>query len=160
MGLAGDGFPNSIFEHKLQRFKIFCLFPKHLQYSLTDSLFSSSVVSNSSQTHGLQHSGFPCLSPSPRVCSNSYAFCWWCHPTILSSVVPFSSCPQSFPASRSFPMSWLFISGGQIVGASASVLPVKCWFPICGYSYMYLGVGGFISLQYFLLYLVHHLQWN
>ena len=119
MGRAIHGFPNFIFEYKLQRFKIFGLFPKHLQYSLTDLLFSSSVLSNSSQPHGLQHTGFPCPSPSPRVCSNSYAFCWWCHPTILSSVTPFSSCPQSFPASGSFPMSWLFISGGQSIGASA-----------------------------------------
>ena len=69
--------------------------------------------------HGLQPARLPCPSPSPRVCSNS---CWlsrWCHPTISSSVVPFTSCPQSFPASRSFPMSSLFTSGGQSVGASA-----------------------------------------
>ena len=72
-------------------------------------LFSRSVMSNSVQSHGLQHTRPPCPSLSPRVCSNSSPLSWWCHPTISSSVVPFSSCPQSFPASGSFPMSWLFI---------------------------------------------------
>ena len=70
--------------------------------------------------NGLQHSRFPCSSLSPVVCSNSRSFSWCCHPTISSSVVPFSSCPQSFPASRSFPMSRLFTSGGQSIEASAS----------------------------------------
>jgi len=63
--------------------------------------------------HGLQHSRLPCPSPSPRACSNSRPLSQWCHPTILSSVILFSSCPQSFPASESFPMSQLFASGGQ-----------------------------------------------
>ena len=86
--------------------------------------------------HGCQGGGAeslkPCLSPSPRACSNSYPLGWWCHPTISSSVVPFSSCPQSFPASGSFPMSWLFESAGQSIGASVSVLPVniQAWFPL------------------------------
>ena len=70
----------------------------------------------------------------PRVCSNSCPLSWWCHPTISSSVIPFSSCPQSFLASRSFPLSWLFPSGGQSIGASASasVLPMNIhnWFPL------------------------------
>ena len=78
-------------------------------------------MSNSLQPHGLQHARLPCPSPTARVFSNSCASNWWCHPTISSSVVPFSSCSQSFPASGSFPMSQLFASGGQSTGASASV---------------------------------------
>ena len=82
--------------------------------------------------HGPQHARPPCPSPTPRACSNSCLSSWWCHPTISSSVAPFSSCPQSFPASGSFPVSWFFISGGQSTGASASVLPVNIqdWFPL------------------------------
>ena len=82
--------------------------------------------------HGLQHPRLPCPSPSPRVCSNSCPFSQWCHPTISSSVAPFSSCPQSFPASKSLPTSQLFTSGGQSIGASASVLPmnIQDWFPL------------------------------
>ena len=72
------------------------------------------------QPHGLQHTRLWCLWPLPRVCSNSCPLSRWCHPTILSSVIPFSSCPQSFPAPGSFPMSQLFASGGQSIGASAS----------------------------------------
>ena len=68
-------------------------------------LFSLSVMSNSLQAHGLQHTRLPSSSLSPRVCSNSCSSSWWCHPTVLSSVVPFSSCPQSFPALGSFPVS-------------------------------------------------------
>ena len=75
--------------------------------------FSCSVVSNSLQPHGLQHASLPCPSPSPRACSNSCPSSWWCHPTISSSVVPFSSCLQSFPTSGSFPRSQFFASGGQ-----------------------------------------------
>ena len=78
--------------------------------------FSHSVVSYSLRPHGLQHSSLPCPSPSPRVCSDSCPLSQWCHPTILSSVVPFSSCLQSFPASGSFPMSQLFSSGSQSIG--------------------------------------------
>ena len=81
---------------------------------------------------GLQHARLPCLSPSPRVCSNSYPRSQWCHSTISSSVTPFSNCPQSFPASGSFQMSWLFASGSQSTRALASVLPKKGqgWFPL------------------------------
>jgi len=68
-------------------------------------------MSDSLQPHGLWHTRLPCPSPSPRVCSNSCPLSWWCHPTISSSVVPFSSCLQIFPASESFPVSWLFTSG-------------------------------------------------
>ena len=95
-------------------------------------LFTCSVVSNSLQPHGLQHARLPCPSLSPRVCSNSSSR--WCHPTISSSVVPFSSRLHSFPASGSFLMSQFFTSGGQRIGvsASASVLPmnIQDWFPL------------------------------
>ena len=95
------------------------------------------------QPHGLQHSRPPCPLPTPGVYSSSCPLSQWCHPTISCSVVPFSSCPQSFPASGSFPMSQFFTSGGQSIGvsASASVLPVNIqdWFP--------LGFTGWISLQ-------------
>ena len=105
--------------------------------------FSCSVMSDSLQLHGLQHFRPPCSSPAPRLYSNSHPLSWWCLPTISSSVVPFSSCLQSFPASGSFQMSQLFTSGGQTIGvsASASVLPVNIqgWFP--------LGQTGWISLQ-------------
>ena len=74
----------------------------------------------------------PCPPLSPGVCSNSRPLNRWCHPTISSSVAPFSSCPQSFPASGSFPMNWLFVSGSQSIGALASVLPmnIQGWFPL------------------------------
>ena len=104
--------------------------------SITDSSFqfSHSVVSHSSWPQGLQHSRHPCPSPTPRVYSNSSPWSQWCHPTISSSVVPFSSCLQSFPASESFQMSQLFASGSQSIGVSAStsVLPMNTqdWFPL------------------------------
>ena len=87
---------------------------------------SCSVVSDSLHPQGLQQARLPCPSPSPGVCSNACPLSQWCHPTIA----PFSSCPKSFPASGSFPMSWLFASGGQSSGASASVLPtnIRGWF--------------------------------
>ena len=72
------------------------------------------VMSDSLQPHGLQHARLPCPSPSPRACSNSYPLSWWCHATISLSVVQFS-CPQSFPASGSFPMSWLFGYGAKVL---------------------------------------------
>ena len=80
----------------------------------------------------MQQARLPCLSPTPRVCSNLCPLSHWCHPTISSSVIPFSSCPQAFPASGSFPMSQLFKSGGLIIGvsASASIFPMNiqgCW---------------------------------
>jgi len=89
--------------------------------------FSGSVMSSSLQPHGLQHSKLPCPSPTPGACSNSCPLSLWCHPTILSSVVPLSSCLQSFPASGSFPRSQLSASGGQSikVWASGSVLPMN-----------------------------------
>ena len=107
--------------------------------------FSCSVVSSSLRPQGLQHARRgPCPSPTPRACSNSCPSSLWCHPTILSSVVPFSSCLQSFPASGPFPESQLFASGGQSIGtsASASGLPMNMqgWFP--------LGLIGLISLLF------------
>ena len=105
--------------------------------------FSHSVVSNSLRPHGLQHARPPCPSPTPGAHSNSCPLSRWCHSTISSSVVPFSFCLQSFPASGSFPMSQFFTSGGQSVGvsASASVLPMNTQdrFPI--------GWTSLISLQ-------------
>ena len=96
-------------------------------------------MSNSLWPHGLQHARLPCPSPSAGICSNSSPLSQWCHPSILS-VVPFPSCLQSLPASGSFLKSWLFESGGQSIGASASILPVNIqdWFPI--------GLTGLISL--------------
>ena len=96
------------------------------------SQFSLSVVSDSLQPHGLQLARPPCPSPTPGVYSNSCPLSQWCHPTISSSVVPFSSCLPSSPASGSFQMSQLFASGGRSIGASASVFPmnIQCWFPL------------------------------
>ena len=95
--------------------------------------FSCSVVSDSLWSHGLQHSRLPCPSPTLRVYPNSCPLGQWCHPTISSSVISFSSCPQSFPASGSFQMSQFFPWGGQSIGvsASASVLPMNTqdWSP-------------------------------
>ena len=104
---------------------------------------SCSVMSDSLWPHGRQHTRLPCPSPTPRACSNPCPLSRWCHPTISSSVVPFSSCLQSFPAPGSFQMSQLFASGRQSIGVSAStsVLPmnIQDWFP--------LGLTGWISLQ-------------
>ena len=105
-------------------------------------------MSDSSWSHAQQHDRLPCPLPSPGACSNSCLLNQWCHPgfpghpTISSSVASFSSCPQSFPVSGSFPMSWLFASAGQSIGASASVLPVNIqdWFP--------LRLTGWISLLF------------
>ena len=114
--------------------------PRPKTYSVQ---FSHSVESNSLQLHESQHTRPPCPSSTDRVYSNSYPSSWWCHPAISSSVIPFSSCPQSLPASGSFLMNQLFIWGGQSIGvsASASVLPMNTqgWSP--------LRWTGWISLQ-------------
>ena len=96
-------------------------------FSVSSVQFSCSVVSDSLRSHGLQQARLPCPSPTLGACSNSCPLSRWCHPTILSSVNPFSSCLQSFPASVSFLMNRLFASGGQSIGASApaSVLPMN-----------------------------------
>ena len=107
------------------------------------SQFGCSVVSDSLRPHELQHARPPCPSPTPGVHSDSRPSSQWCHPAISSSVIPFSSCPQSLPASESFQMSQLLASGGQSIGISpsASVLSmnIQNWFP--------LGWTGWISLQ-------------
>ena len=112
-------------------------------YMISSVQFSPSVVSDSLRPHESQHARPPCPSPSPGVHSNSRPSSWWCHPAISSSVVLFSSCPQSLPASESFPMSQLFVWGGQSTGISAlaSFLPknTQDWSP--------LEWTGWISLQ-------------
>ena len=116
---------------------------QYLFVCLSSVHFSCSVMSDSLQPHGLQHTRPPCLSPTPRAYSNSCPSSQWCHPTIPSSVIPFSSHLQSFLASGCFPMSQLFAWGGQNIGvsASASACPVNIqdWFP--------LGWTGWIFLQ-------------
>ena len=108
--------------------------------------FSRSVVSDSLRAHGLQHARLPCPSQTPRACSNSCPSSQWCHPTISFSVVPFSSHPQSFPASGSFQMSQFFASSGQSIGVSAStsVLPmnIQDWFPLGWTGWIYLQFKG------------------
>ena len=112
-----------------------------LKLAFSSVSYSHSGVSDSLRPYGLQHTRLPCPSPTPRACSNSCPSIRWRHPTISCSVVPFSSCFQSFPASGSFLMSQFFASGGQSIRASASVLPmnIQDWFP--------LGLTGLISLQ-------------
>ena len=114
-----------------------------ISWQISSVQFSHSVLLDSLWPHGPEHTRLPCSSPTPRVYSNSCPSCRWCHPTISSSVIPFSSCPQSLPASGSFPMSQLFAWGGQSIGvsASASVLPMNTqdWSP--------LGWSGWISLK-------------
>ena len=114
----------------------------HMVLESIISSLSHSVVSDSLYPHGLQHARLPCPSPTPRAYSNLCPSSW-CHPTISSSVIPFSSCLQSFPVSGAFPMSQFFASGGQSIGVSvsASVLPMNTqdWSP--------LGWTGWISLQ-------------
>ena len=109
--------------------------PRFLHVLWLFVLFSYSFFCDSLRPHGLQHTRLPCSSPSARICSNSCPSSRWRHPTISSSVSPFSSCLQSFPASGSFAVSQLFIPGGWYIGASASasVLPINIlgWFPCC-----------------------------
>ena len=124
--------------------KITCQIP--YRYCYLSVQFSHSVMSNSLWAHGLQHARPPCPSWTPGVYSNSCPLSRWCHPTISSSVIPFSSCLQSFPAPGSFPKSQFFISGGQSIGvsASASVLPmnVQDWFPLRWTSWVSLQSKG------------------
>ena len=131
-------------EQKIRNKKNILVWSIFQQCFLFSTLFSS--VAQSCPTlrpHESQHARPPCLSPTPGVHSNSRPSSWWCHPAISSSVVPFSSCPQSLPASESFPMSQLFTWGGQSTGVSAlaSLLPknTQDWSP--------LGWTGWISLQ-------------
>ena len=123
------------------KFFIGNVFLSELIFLINSLLFSHSVISNSLWSHGLQHTRPPCPSPLPRACLNSCPLSQWCHPTISSSVIPFSSCLQYLPTLGSFLMNQLFTSGGQSIRASvsASVLPVNIqdWFP--------LGLTGLIS---------------
>ena len=116
---------------------------KPVQIVFSSVQFSCLVVSDSLWPHGLQQARLPCPSPTPKAYSNSCTSSWWCHPIISSSVIPFFSHLQSFPASGSLQMSQFFASGGRSIGvsASASVLPmnIQNWFP--------LGGTGWISLQ-------------
>ena len=113
-------------------------------HQFTSVQFSHSVMSDSLWPHESQHARPPCPSQTPRVYSNSCPLSGWCHPTISSSVFPFSSCPQSFPASGSFPVGWFFESGSQslAISPSASVLPanIQDWFP--------LGLTGWITSHF------------
>ena len=129
---------------------LFSLFSS--RYSVTnqrlDLLFSCSVVSDFLYPCGLKHARFPCPSPSLRTCLNSCPLSQWCHPTILSSVIPFS-CLQSFPATGSFPVSWLFASGSQSIGTSVSVLPTNI--PMTIQSFWWLSIRidwfGLLAVQ-------------
>ena len=121
---SGNRVPINLYQMNV----ILCLYKKGqgtkalLVLSKVSVQFSCSVVSDSLWPHGLLHTRPPCPSPAPRAYSNSCPLSRWCHPTILSPLVPFSSCLQSFPASGSFPMSQFFSSGGQSIGVSASML--------------------------------------
>ena len=113
------------------------------KFTNTSVQFTCSVVSDSLRPHESQHARAPCPSPTPGVCSDSHPSSWWCHPAISSSVVPFSSCPQSLPASQSFPMSQLFAWGGQSTGVSALAL----FLPKKSQSWSPSEWTGWISLQ-------------
>ena len=118
----------------------------HASCVLPSVQFSGSVMSDSLRPHELQHARPPCPSPTPRIHPNPCPLSQWGHPTISSSVIPFSSCPQSFPASGSFQMSQLFASGGQSIGVSAStsVLPMNTqdWSPLRWIGWMSLQSKG------------------
>ena len=141
--------PTSFYPSRLAQSPVWTLasyskFPLAIYFTYMCSVqFSHSVLSNSLQPHGLQYARLFCPSPTPRAYSNSCPLSWWYHPTISSSVVPFSSCLQFFPTSGSFQMSQSFTSSGKSIGVSAStsVLPmnIQDWFP--------LGWTGCISLQ-------------
>ena len=119
------------------------LFGRSIKFSSASVQFSRSVVSDSLWPREPQHARPPCPSPIPRVHPNLCPLSWWCHPTISSFVIPFTSCPQSFPASGFFQMSQLFVSGGESIGVSASTsvltMNTQDWSP--------LGWTGWISLQ-------------
>ena len=124
---------------ELDFFLILCL----ISFPFYSVQFSRSVMSDALQPQELQHARPPCLSPTPGVYPDSRSLSRWCHPAISSSVIPFSSCPQSLPASESFPMSQLFAWGGQSTGVSASVsvfpMNIQDWSPV--------GWTGWIFLQ-------------
>ena len=124
----------------------FLKLPMSIAFTFYNCCFQVTVMLNFLELHGLQRARLPCLSLSPRVCSNSSLLSWWRHPTISFSVVSFSSCLQSFPESGSFPMSGFFISGGQSIGtsASSSVLPMNIqWF----ITILHLNISTILSLH-------------
>ena len=131
------------FSQNTEKKQLKCVALKAILSAVSSVQFSHSVVSDSLWPHGLRHTRPPYPSPTPGAYSNSSPLSRWCHTTISSSVVPFSSCPQSLPPSGSFPISQFFASGGQTIGvsASASVLPMNTqdWSP--------LGWTGWVSLQ-------------
>ena len=138
------GIPGTLDHHERRASQLLRAWNREVKFGEFSSVqFSCSDMSDSLRLHGLQHARLPCPLPTPGVYSNSCPLSRWCHPTISSSVVPFFSCLQSFPASGSFPMRQFFASGGQSIGVSpsASVLPmnIQDWFP--------LGWAGWISLQ-------------
>ena len=118
-------------------------FQININFLFSSVQFSHSVVSDSLWPHEPQHARAPCPSPTPGVHPNLCPLCWWCHPTISSFVIPFSSCPQSFPASGSFQMSQLSSLGGQSIGltASTSVLPMNTQ------DWSHLGWTGWTSMK-------------
>ena len=119
--------------------------PEKMNIDLTVQ-FSPSVVSDSLRPHESQHARPPCPSPTPGVYPNSCPSSWWCHPAISSSVVPFSSCPQSLPASESFPVSQLFAWGGQSIGVSVSTsvlaMNTQDWSPLGWIGWIFLQSKG------------------
>ena len=120
-----------------------CFVNIHTQFQFNSVQFSRSVMSDSLLPHKSQHVRPPCPSPTPGAYPNPCPSSWWCHPAISSSVIPFSSCPQSLPASGSFQMSGLFTSGGQSIGVSASISVL----PMNTQDLRPLGWTGWISLQ-------------
>ena len=138
------GIPGTLDHHERRASQLLRAWNREVKFGEFSSVqFSCSDMSDSFRPHGLQHTRPPCPSQTSRVYPNSCPLSRWCHPTISSSVVPVSSCLQSFPASGSFQMSQLFTSGGQSIAASASIsiLPMNTqdWSP--------LGWTGWISLQ-------------
>ena len=117
--------------------------------------FIHSVMSDSLWPHGLQLARLPCPSPTPGACSNSCALIWWCHPTIKSSVVPFS-CFQSFPASGFFQMSWLFASGGQSIGGWSFSFTISPFSEYSGLIYFRIDWFEFLAVQGTLKSLLQH----
>ena len=136
LAYISDLFSTYDFLFPVDCYFFFSYLEKTFQSFLSDMFsvqFSHTIMSNSLQPHALQHARLPCPSPTPGACSNSCPLSWWCHPTISSSVIPFSSCLQSFPASWSFPMSQFFASGGQIIGVS-DMVSIAVFFSFCLYE--------------------------
>ena len=141
-----------MFISNLFSFCLFTLLSRGHSVQVSSVQFSCSVMSDSLETHKLQHARLPCTSPTAGACSNSCPSSQWCHPTISSTVIPFYSCLQSFPASGSFPISQLFASDGQNIGVSASasvlLMTIQDWFLLGWTDWIYLqskGLSGVFS---------------